>query len=357
MTSTAINLNTQLSLAQAAQLILATPSVRYCLEGEPGIGKSSIMRVLKEAHPDYHASYMDVPTMDLGDISMPMVDKELGITRYAPNSRFGIHLGGPIICMLDEYAKGATPVKNMLHSMFETDKPRLGDLDIHPLSHIFATCNLSDNGLGDSLAAHTRNRLVMIHVRKPTALEWLDWGFDNGLDGSLALWVKDNPHAFASYTDGDQTGNHHIFNPRITQKAFFSPRSAMRANEIISKREAYDAHTLIAALSGAVGEATARDMEAHIAYKDELPRWADMVRDPKRVPVPKSSGACAVMAYGAIQLITKDTMTPFMDYLERFDPEWQAVFGINVVKNKKQAPIAYGNRAFANWVQKNEDLL
>ena len=46
-----------------------------------------------------------------------------------------------------------------------------------------------------------------------------------------------------------------------------------------------------------------------------------------------------------------------MQYLERFDPEWQAVFAINIAKTNGKQAIAFSNKSFADWVAKNQDLL
>ena len=63
------------------------------------------------------------------------------------------------------------------------------------------------------------------------------------------------------------------------------------------------------------------------------------------------------MVFGAIARIEKDTITPFMEYLERFDAEWQAVFAINIAKASSKQAIAFGCSAFSAWVAKNQDLL
>ena len=73
--------------------------------------------------------------------------------------------------------------------------------------------------------------------------------------------------------------------------------------------------------------------------------------------IPDSMGACAVLVFGAITKISKDTIAPFMQYLERFEPEWQACFAINVAKSPTKQSIAFSSTAFADWVAKNEDLL
>jgi hypothetical protein len=45
-----------------------------------------------------------------------------------------------------------------------------------------------------------------------------------------------------------------------------------------------------------------------------------------------------------------------MQYIERFDAEWQACFAINIAKSPKQQ-VAFSCKAFSDWVAKNEDLL
>jgi len=46
-----------------------------------------------------------------------------------------------------------------------------------------------------------------------------------------------------------------------------------------------------------------------------------------------------------------------MQYVERFDSEWQACFAINLCANAAKQPMAFTNQAFADWLERNEDLL
>lgn len=352
-----INFGKTVTLAQAAQLILSTPMNRYLLQGEAGIGKSSLLKTLANALPNHEVAYLDVPNMDLGDIAMPVINHENKTTAYYPNSRFKVHTGKPVITMLDEFTKGAEPVKNMLHPLLEVANPRLGDISVNPQSIIFLTGNLGSDGLGDNLKAHSRNRIIPLTVRKPNADEWIEWAMNNNIAPEVIAWVRQFPHALASYLDGDQADNLYIYNPKKIQTAFVSPRSLERVSEIVKVRSKIDTDTLICAMSGAVGEAASRDMQAYIDYSDQLEPFENVVKNPKTARVPDSAGASAIMIFGAIASVTKESIGNFMEYLERFEPEWQACFAINIAKNPTKQAIAFSSSKFADWVQRNEDLL
>jgi len=354
--TTTLSFGSTVSLKQAAQLIQSNPKVRFIVRGEPGIGKSTMLSMLGAALPTHNVAYMDVPNMDLGDIAMPVIDHEQRVTRYYPNARFRLHEGKPVIIMLDEFTKGAEPIKNMLHPLLEITNPRLGDVPIDEDSIVFLTGNLLTDGVGDNMKAHTRNRIVEIVVRKPSSDEWLEWAVNNDQDPSVMAWVRQFPHALASYTDGD-TDNPYIYNPRKQQTAYVSPRSLAIASNIVRQRDKNDTDAVISALKGAIGEAAARDMEAFIAYQDQLPSWDSIIESPTTATVPSSAGACAVLVFGAISKVERQTMAAFMKYISRFDSEWQAAFAINIAKNPTKQVIAYSSAAFADWIQENEDLL
>jgi hypothetical protein len=345
-----------ITLKQAASLIRSNPETRFLLRGEPGIGKSSLLENIA-GELGYDHAYIDVPNLDLGDIAMPVIDHDTKTTRYYPNARFKLHENKPIVIMLDEYTKGADPVKNMLHPMFEKANPRLGDIALHKQNIVFLTGNLTTDGVGDSLKAHSLNRLVSVTISKPDAEQWIEWAMNKGIEPEVIAWVNRFPHVLASYTDGGQNDNPYIYNPKKPQTAFVSPRSLETASNIVRTRKENDTDSVIAALTGAIGESGARDMQAYIEFSDQLPTWEATIASPKTTKVPTSPGACAIVVFGAIARMDKASITPFMEYLERFDAEWQAVFAINIAKTPSKQSIAFSCKAFADWVAKNQDLL
>jgi hypothetical protein len=357
-----INFGTTVTLKQAAQMIAACPNNRFFLQGEPGIGKSSILPSIVSSLTqitglEYHAAYVDVSQLDLGDIGYPAMDHESRVARFYPNARFGIHTGKPVVIMLDEFTKGMEPVKNMLHPLLEISNPRLGDIPLPEGSIVFLTGNLASDGVGDSLKAHTRNRITTLHVRKPESDEWLEWASTNEIEPTVMAWVRQFPHSMASYLDDGQDENPYIYHPKKMQPAFVSPRSLALASRIVAKRDQFNSDALIAGLKGTIGEAAARDMEAFLAYQDQLPTWDNIISAPKTATVPTTAGACAVLVFGAISKVTKETISPFMQYLERFEAEWQATFCISISKHPTKQEVALGSPQFIKWCSDNQDIL
>jgi hypothetical protein len=351
-----LDFGSQLDLNQTVNLIVSCPENRVAAIGEPGIGKSAMLTGVSKLLPGHHIAYCDCSTMDLGDTAMPAMDHETRTTRYYPSARFGLHTGKPVAIMLDEFSKAPGPVQNMLHPLLEVNNPRLGDVPLPEGSIVFITGNLASDGVGDVLKAHTRNRITTVRVRKPDADMWLGWAQGAGIDPVVSAWVKQYPHALASYTDQGQKDNPYIYDPKKVQMAYVTPRSLERASHLVRRRDKFDAETLIAGLTGTIGEAASRDMSAFVDYQDQLPSWASILENPKGARLPDSPGACAVLVYGAVSKVQKDTIEPVMTYLKRFEPEWQAVFAVSLARSPNQQ-IAFHSKAFSEWLRENSDIL
>ena len=61
------------------------------IEGDMGIGKSTLLKILKRDLPDHHAAYFDCTTKDVGDMFIPRIsDAETGsYVGFVPNEEFG----------------------------------------------------------------------------------------------------------------------------------------------------------------------------------------------------------------------------------------------------------------------------
>lgn len=362
-----MNLTTSLTLKQFQNLIATVgDQVTIIGQGEPGCGKSATLKQLAHAMPTHTPCYIDCTLLDLGDFALPYTTDEQGlkVTRFAPNARFGFQSSKPVIIMLDEIGKAMKSVKNVLLTLML--EHRIGDVALPEGSIVFGTTNLTTDGVGDSLEAHARNRVCFVNIAKPHAGfnadgtvdddSWGRWALDNDIDPAIIGWVREYPHALASYTEGEsQRDNPYIFNPlRAGQNAFVTPRSLEKASDIAKQRDVLGDALTLAALAGTVGEAAARDMEAFFRVVDSLPTWASIITDPASAKVPTDITAKCLLVIRAVSKVDAETFEPWLEYLQRLDTELQAMFCISVAAgSSSKQPIAVKSRKFIQWATEN----
>jgi len=345
------------TLSQAATLIRTIGTTNtVLLRGQPGVGKSSILYGLQEHFPDHFVSYIDAANLDLGDIAMPVVDREELITEYAPNARFGVgrNQSKPVLMMLDELGKASRPVMNMLLPLILED--RVGDCYLPKGSLKFAATNLDTDGVGDNIPAHAYNRMCVVNVANPTSDEWLQWAGNNNICPEVMAFAKQTPEVFDCYVDLEKGAkNPYIFNPLAgVVRGFCSPRSLAKASNIISQRAALGS-AVLPALAGTIGEPAARQMEALINLADQLPLFEQIVKDPAKTKIPKGAGGMFLMSFLLAGRVSESTMDPVMEYAERMGKESfeaHSLFVMTLATNKTKVSMACRNRAFTTAASK-----
>lgn len=360
-----INFGHSVSLSEFTKAIgTVGQSVTIIGQGEPGIGKSAGLKALQAQYPDYEVAYIDCTLLDLGDFALPYTVEvenklsdvyKLKVTKFAPNARFKMHEGKPVIVMLDEVGKAMKAVKNVLLTLML--EHRIGDAYLPDGSIVFGTTNLLSDGVGDMLEAHARNRVALVTVRKPDADEWIEWAIANNIAPEVIAWVKQFPHALASYTDPSQKDNPYIFNPtRAGMGAVVTPRSLEKASHIAKQREQLGDALTISLLTGTIGESASRDMQAFFTVVDKLPTWDGIVSSPTTAKLPDDAVARCILVFSAITRVEKDTLSKWMQYVQRMDKEWQALFATSVMKSPQKQSFCVMNKEFKDWALKNQWL-
>ncbi len=347
-----------LSAAQVVSLIKAVGHKRTVLvQGENGIGKTHLWRMLAE-DPAF-ADHIKVPPIDCtqmsdGSIWMPDIDRENGVSRELPNERLGVSAKNqrgvdgarPVLGMFDEIAKVPQFVKNMIAPILY--ERRVGNYSMPDGSVWFAATNLSVEGLGDSLAAHLRNRLIVVKMRKPTADEWINnFAIPNRLNPIIIACVKENSNVFDSFVDYMDEGmyakreqgkdNPSIFNPHDAQQdAYASPRSLHAASDILDGMDDFDTQSLEVALVGAVGAAFAGLLMSFIRFGQQIPALALVKADPLGAPVTSNKIAKQVQVFQFISRAeSRDDAQAFCLYIARLQPEMQSLFCRRVAESNR----------------------
>ena len=362
-----INLGSSVTLSQFANAIATVgDQVTIIGQGEPGIGKSAMLKVLAKRFPEYATAYIDCTLLDLGDFALPYTVEENGIrvTRFAPNARFQLQSDKPVIVMLDEIGKAMKAVKNVLLTLM--NEYRIGDMTLPKGSIVFGTTNLSTDGVGDSLEAHARNRVCFTTVRKPHAGfnvdgsldpdSWGAWAIENDIEPIVLAWVKQNPHCLESYTDPAQIENGLIYQPTKPQSAFVTPRSLEKSSHIVKQRHVLGDLVTQSLLAGTVGDKAAAEMQAFFTVVDKLPTWESIVADPKGAKVPGATDVIAkcMVVFSALTRVDDKSIDAWIDYAERLDLEWQAMFAKSAMKSSTKQSILTRNTKFKQWAIKNQ---
>ncbi len=351
-----------LSLLECADLIaLCGETVTYLVQGPMGSGKSALLWTLSARFPGHVPVYFDCTTKDLGDIMIPNLSDATGekpFVRFVPNEELGLHHGRPVILMIDELGKANPAVRNALTRVLYERK--MGSMSLPEGSIVFATTNLAGEGVGDMLMPHQWNRISTLTVRKPTHIEWLEWGINAQVHPSVLGWVRDNPQLFQSFEEvRDPEQNPYIFHPKDpSRKAFVTGRSLEKASGIIKKSLGkVSDNVLTGALIGTIGARAAMDLMAFVQLINDLPTLESIKHDPESAKVPTNAAAVCMVVYRTLSTIEADWLDAWMKYMARLDTEAQGLF-INGVRSPgyMKLPMVMHNKSVTAWLMKNSYL-
>ena len=227
----------------------------------------------------------------------------------------------------------------------------IGDRRLPDGSRIFAMSNHSSDGVGDKIEAHAGNRLMIVNIRKSTAMEYLNYIGDR-IPAVLRGWIAANKRCCASYLDAGQSDNELIFNPtRRGDVSFCSMRSLTAAGYVIQKSSGMLPHMLEAALAGLVGKAAAKSIVATITLDTQITSFEQVIADPLGVAVPDDPVAqILMMVRGADSVETQDQLDAFMQFVDRIPSrEVQQLFFSQVVAQSRTIGLVRGNQRLTKW--------
>lgn len=361
-----------LNFKQVAQAVKSVGHKRtIIIQGENGVGKTGVFHAL-ERDPFFsnHVGVkLDCTQMSDGSVWMPDIDREAGVSRELPNERFGVSklnqkgVNGarPSLVFLDEIAKAKQYIKDVLAPIVY--ERRVGNYEMAEGSVVFCATNLAVEGLGDSIQAHLRNRLVFLTMRKPTQSEWRDWAIDAGLAPEVIACTDEHPHWFDSFLDYETGGkyagkdqareNDFIFNPRLSQQAYITPRSLHSASDIVYEKDGYDTDTLQALLTGTIGRAGAEALGAFIRFGEDTPPFAQIVASPSTCPIPKNPVAQIITVLKCVtQTSNREEAEACTEYVLRNRKELQSMFANNIA-NSTRASMFVTVKPFQALMQDN----
>lgn len=339
---------------------------------EPGVGKTSILKLIAESNGDkwrragdnyetdkYDYIYVDCPSKDFMDIAGTIPNHvEKSLEQYV-GALFKLDSAKPKVIMLDEVFK-VPKLMGVLFTRLQLER-MVGDRSLPVGSIVFATSNNSSDGVGDSMQAHQGNRVCIMRMEKPDARRWIKWAGDNGISSTIRAFVAMNPRVLNSYMDGGQENNEFIFNPtKPTQTvSFISPRSLTKCNRIVKNRNVWGKAAADVALAGTIGLSGAKLLSVFIDMESQVLPIKDIIADPMGVTVPEDVAAlCMTMINAVDEIHTQDDLSKFMQFVQRMkQDELQSLFFTMLLDNKRTTKLAAGNETVKQWAMTNYKYL
>ena len=350
----------------------ADDHVTPVIVSEPGVGKTSILKLIAENNGDkwrrpsdnyatdkYDYIYVDCPSKDFMDIAGTIPNHaEKSLEQYI-GALFKLDSAKPKVIMLDEVFK----VPKLMGTLFTRLKLErmVGDRSLPIGSVVFATSNNSSDGVGDAMQAHQGNRVCLMRMEKPDARRWIKWAGDNGISSTIRAFVAMNPRVLNSYMDGGQENNEFIFNTtKPTQTvSFISPRSLTKCNRIVKNRSVWGKAAADVALAGTIGLSGAKLLSVFIDMEAQVTPVRDIIKDPMGVILPEDIAAlCMTMINAVDEIQTQDDLSGFMQFIQRMkQDELQSLFFTMLLDNKRTTKLAAGNETVKQWAINNYKYL
>lgn len=349
----------RLSIEEIFTLVSTNGDLKsYIVEGPMGSGKSSMVELARQRFGDdaFHYHTVDCTQLDIGDVNVPDVDKQRKVVEHLPNVLFVGDGTKPVFVNLDEIGKAPRPVQNALLPIIL--EHRVGAVKLPEGSVVFGCTNLGAEGVGDLFQPHARNRVSFLEMRYPTNQEWIQWAMPRGVNPAMLAWANENPQLFHSFHDyNDPASNPYIFHPKEQRKSFVTPRSLYLASIELQedrRRKVNNKTATLAGIAGNIGMRAALDLYAFVELGDKMPRWDTITTEPTRASTCGDSPAAMVLTvFSCVAKVDKTTLDAVMVYIKRLPTEIQALFAVQLVRNKDKSGWAAMNQNFTNWVQAN----
>ncbi|QIG66881.1 ATPase domain-containing protein [Rhizobium phage RHph_TM3_14A] len=153
-----------------------------------------------------------------------------------------------------------------------------------------------------------------------------------------------------------------VFNSKVPEKQgpWCTPRSMSEASFYHDKLPKHADGTLpddeyaMEEISGFMGDAATAQLFSFVKLEREMPKFEEIVANPRGAKVPQKVDACMLVAYNLAHRVKMDDVDPVIEYVGRMPSEFGVVFGKNAVGRDAKLITSAG---FTKWIAKNASLM
>lgn len=172
-------------------------SIAILMRGPTGVGKSHLGKAVAEKH---NLPFIDVrgSTMSEGDVGgYPDIEgmKESGVMTFCMPSWFNRACNEPVVLMLDELNRSLPGVQQSFFQLV-LDRELGNDKNgvpyrLHPETRVIAAVNHGSEYDVNEMDPALLRRFWVADI-EPTAVDWIDWATEHGIDNVLIDFIRQN---------------------------------------------------------------------------------------------------------------------------------------------------------------------
>jgi hypothetical protein len=288
-------------------------------------------RMMKQADgmmKEVTVAVWSVPTWMLDDKGVPLNDYPRGILVLEEHDK-----------AIPEVKKGCGPI--LLSKGMGTNRLHDG------IGVVVLTNDASSSRQGSTKSFDFEINRQIILSASTTLDGWMNWADQNDVHYIFKSFAEDKPEIVFSGTVPEKQG------------PFCTPRSLVMLQKVArymidEDGRITDNEGLTEIAMGGIGAPATQALMSHIALHDKVPKWAEIVKDPKRTKVPDEATGQMMVAHQCAYNVDDKTIEQAVTYVRRLRPEFYMVFVKSATKRNFRLVNA---KAMKEWTRDEPQLV
>lgn len=194
---------------------------------------------------------------------------------------------------------------------------------------------------------HLINRRMEIDITDDIE-SWNDWANKHGVTPLTKAFANQNVHIV--FTDGVPEKQGPWCTPRSLVEADDYMRVLMDGNNGVMP----DDPLTMEEIGGMIGEAGAAQLFSFVKLEREMPRYEDIIKDPKGAKVSSKPDAAMLVCYNLAHRVKAEHCDQVVEYVDRMPKEFGVIFGKAAVARDPKLILTNGIK---KWVKENASLM
>jgi hypothetical protein len=216
-----------------------------------------------------------------------------------------------------------------------------------------AACIILTNHADDGRQGSTKefdfviNRKMLLNATQSVG-GWMEWANANNVHPLFKAFAEDKPNTVFGGELPEKQG------PFCTPRSFCMLEDIAKNGLIDTNGNIIDNDAFVEEATGCVGAPAARDIVTYFRFKDDVPDWDDIVKNPGSAKVPENAGGQLMVAHICAANVDDKTIDSAVAYMRRIRKEFHITFCKAATKRNFRL---VNSKAMQKWTQEQPELV